>query len=105
MRSPWVKSRVIYTSPTSPQPQLERSNFWTYHIKTKLICEKYKVYISNIHQPGGIVMYEAYCKTLLYQVVTGCSPGDDYKFGGYNCDETTGKVELKVQLADLRLPS
>lgn len=50
-------------------------------------------------------MYEAYCKTLLYQVVTGCSPGDDYKFGGYNCDETTGKVELNVQLADLRLPS
>lgn len=63
------------------------------------------MYISNIHQPGGIVMYEAYCKTLLYQVVTGCSPGDDYKFGGYNCDETTGKVELNVQLADLRLPS
>lgn len=76
-----------------------------YLIKTKLICEEYIVYISNIHQPAGIMMYESYCKTLLYQLVTGCSSGDDYKLGGYNCDETTGKVELKVQLADLRLPA
>lgn len=63
------------------------------------------MYISNIHQPSGMLLYEAYCKTLLYQIVNICLPDDIYKSGGYNCDEVTGKVQLVVKLADLRLPT
>lgn len=50
-------------------------------------------------------MYEDYCKTLLNQLVLGCSPAAAFKLAGYNCDETTGKVELKILLADMRLPA
>ena len=63
------------------------------------------MYISNIHQPSGMLLYEAYCKTLLYQIVAICAQGDVNKSGGYNCDELTGKVQLVVKLADLRLPT